>query len=1080
MNKKKIWKYGLSFLLMLVLVVGIIPTSALQTEAETAGVEGKEAVRYVSATGDDTNTGLSYDKPFSTLTKAIQELCKVTGVEKRTIRIVGAYEWKRADDDVAHGTYEITITGVDRDAVFIGESRTSPNLYHKGGNIRFEHIRLRLQTVDNLLMLGLGWTIGEGVTIESDDQGTASYPTIVTGEYYTTPLVGTNKQCLEVSSGSFGNVYLGNHYWQTVDTKNSAVSGVEFVLNGGTITAVKIGGSTEPSGNATEKTVNHYTGNVNVVINGGEITEDIQVLDPKLEGSTTEYVSFALGTAVQVILNHLSLDDNGAVVVPEFGADALKTDVEAHNGQLYVLQCVQQTELTYLEGESSRLEPTDAAGVFEVVGNLRAVATNEDGKEFESDEDGKLDLRTAAGTYTVTWEAREVYVSQGATNGDGTLAKPYGSLQAAMRYFASLGTVHGVKRINVIGQYVMDTNGDRNDYATHAEMYVIRGVDTQGKVVELTPNTELVPEGKVEPTLVFSHTSWIQGGPLAIENIVFKYAYGEVDTFDDPGTIGLYALQNQLLLGEQVIVRSNSSEVLFAKDYQSIVGLANHWNSQTLGGTSNATRFTMNTGNFYKLYLGHNYLQPGGVEIPGAYFEMNGGNLIQLSIGPGNGSGKQTYTNGVKLMINGGSIVGGGIMLDTAPETGEGANARTEFDNKAVEIIANYDTEPQFHRSLTKDAVQARNGEYYVLFCEKVLDETGKLIEECRLDFTETPGVYEVPEGWIAIAINDEDITDARRSNPMDNRLYLSDDTSLVQGLDPQGSYHVFFFEDNCEYWIAGGVLEAKEDCTLDLTLEKMVPYWEDRIFLGWNNLTTVKSGYASMTQDKLSAEYKACELKQGERLMAEYLEYDEQVEFASEGAQIKRMLKKDVAYTGLTDTEQTLRFRVRMNPNLPSKLEEAVQAARDLHKGDGGLSGVSIMKYGMFAPIDTSDHTVYNQFKLQNFPSCFAEADSMKSLDECTVVKTSEVENTFKDNSETLPINRYVLEYSGLKENDTLNRAKTYATRAYIKYLDIHGMERAVYTEQINKSMKQIANHIRSSMDLTTSEEKYFMDLHY
>ena len=99
-----------------------------------------------------------------------------------------------------------------------------------------------------------------------------------------------------------------------------------------------------------------YTGNVNITVNGGTV-DRVRIID---RSDISDSVRSQLnGHAVQLILN------NGTSVATN---DLTAAAVEALGGVFYQLKCAALV--------GSRLEVTDTAGTYRVIGDKAAVATD--------------------------------------------------------------------------------------------------------------------------------------------------------------------------------------------------------------------------------------------------------------------------------------------------------------------------------------------------------------------------------------------------------------------------------------------------------------------------------------------------------------------------------------------------------------------------------------------------------------------------------------------------------------------------------------------------------------------------------
>ncbi|MEE1315478.1 MAG: hypothetical protein UHS49_06940, partial [Faecalimonas sp.] len=86
-KSKRLWAVMLAFVMM----VNLIPATVTGTVSEAA--DSTEAVRYVSASGDDTaNDGTTADTAYASIKKAITDLNGVTA-DNKVVKIVGECAW---------------------------------------------------------------------------------------------------------------------------------------------------------------------------------------------------------------------------------------------------------------------------------------------------------------------------------------------------------------------------------------------------------------------------------------------------------------------------------------------------------------------------------------------------------------------------------------------------------------------------------------------------------------------------------------------------------------------------------------------------------------------------------------------------------------------------------------------------------------------------------------------------------------------------------------------------------------------------------------------------------------------------
>ncbi|MEE1314140.1 MAG: GDSL-type esterase/lipase family protein [Faecalimonas sp.] len=680
-----------AFVLVLAMLVNLVPAALTGTTAEAA--DSTEAVRYVSATGDDsTNDGLTEDTAYASIKQAITDLESVTA-DSKVVKIVGSYVWVK--DEISTHTGMITITGADTDAELYLNGTDSR--YIKGGALTIENIALRYGagTQKGIYAFGNEVVIGEGVVLEAED-GTVPgsvgtiWARLGAGAYYG----GTSQTApasLTLNAGHFYDVFLGNE----AIPSNTTLPGVNFTMNGGRANMIQVGASGAGK--------NCYTGNINITINGC----DMPSYPPNLifagasEATITNKVDLG-GNAIQVIVNNgLSIND-GTIPVNA-------TNVATAGGTLYYIKSASATD-------GSTLETTETTGVYQVNGGMTAVATNaaDESIVYTSTASGMLTVETP-GTYNVTWKkntATVIYIDQtnGSDSNAGTEAAPVQSLKQAEALIVAAGSEQN--SIKIVGEYVWKANADA-DFTTHTEMITVSGSDADAK-------------------LTIGGNRFIEGGPMTLENIILNYTVDEY---------GIYAIGNETVIGSGVTVQSSDAAKPNISQFKPILASGTHYGGKT-GQTSGVQKLTLSGGRFLQVFLGDNYLS-GASNVEGVNFTMNeGSTAFDIIIGGGGGTPALTYSGDVNLTFNGGNLVNTVKMTRTDV-------TRVDFGGNAVQIICNNGTTPTLDATIGQDRVTNRNGKYYQMNCEAVSGS--------GLAVTANEGVYTVVGDKLAIAVNQAD-----------------------------------------------------------------------------------------------------------------------------------------------------------------------------------------------------------------------------------------------------------------------------------------------------------------------------------
>ena len=333
---------------------------------------------YVDATnGSDGNDG-SAEEPFATLEKAIA-FADSAQAKGAIINIVGMLTNPAAPSGDANYTTPVVIQGANGTASSINLTAdwtlsTSVTLQNITLNMEEKAIYAHRNslTIDSSVVINNGGYLYGGV-----HHSISSY-------VYTTPYVMT------VNGGTFKDAFVGNYITHPGVPNARKAPRADFVLNGGTIGKLWLGiNSYNYNNNCSDHHGgNIYTDDVTITINGGTITGGITVKDSieldncqsTPENQNHQPTSFE-GNALQIILNN----GNTVSVLPT------AAEVEAKNGQLYVLRCAEGVSLTR----------TDETGVFNVSApEGKIVCAMVGNKPAAIAEDGKLTINSA-GDYNV-------------------------------------------------------------------------------------------------------------------------------------------------------------------------------------------------------------------------------------------------------------------------------------------------------------------------------------------------------------------------------------------------------------------------------------------------------------------------------------------------------------------------------------------------------------------------------------------------------------------------------------------------------------------------------------------------------
>lgn len=489
-----------------------------------------------------------------------------------------------------------------------------------------------------------------------------------------------------IDSGDYYRLYIGNG--RLTDGQKCTIPGVDFVMNGGHVYQFILGGDGWDGMWGT----NNYTDNVNLTFNGGSIgTNGLTLVKYGVNNTYFQGGTDLNGNAIQIIMN------NGLNIPLDPGIT--EENVKACNGELFILKVAKQ--------DGNVLEVTKTSGTYKVKGNLKAVAT--DGTNTYKSEDGLLTV--PEGEYTVSWEAPNVYYvsANGSDTNSGSEGAPLATIAKAITGLSGNASSNCI--VNVIGEYSL-TSADLG--AQHDNRITIKGVDETSRLV-INENLKA-------------------GGKIVFEDIDLNYS--------NRGCT-IYANGNDIVYGKGLKITGQGNGWW---DYQNMISTG--YNGS---GTYNSSHnLTVNSGDFYRLYIGESRLTTGySKTIPGVNFLMNGGQIYQFLIaGDGwDGTwGTNSYTANVNLTFNGGSVGDDGICLagygvGSTPEYFKG---ETDFNGNALQIIMNNGVDIPLNEGLTAENVSKCNGQLYVLragFCEN-----------CELSPTKNAGEFAVKGNRIARA----------------------------------------------------------------------------------------------------------------------------------------------------------------------------------------------------------------------------------------------------------------------------------------------------------------------------------------
>ena len=322
------------------------------------------AIRYVSATGDDTNDGLTKESAFKTVSKAeasLEEVFVANEASEGLIFVSGSLNFTAATH-----TKMITITGDGNSSTVLNIAPANAEI-NIAGPTTFENITLtgsynvnqgQLQTQQNELVIGKGVTfsgsynsyfrVGANNAVSGNEQGTGNIPTLVfDGVAHAT---------------TSSNICIGTGY-------GNWMNGANITINGGKVADINFHRATQ------------FSKNVNIVINGGTIG----TIQKQTHASFTGTYKFH--KALQIVFNNGSINN-----VTTFNKTSIE-DFTAIGGKWYI----------YGDNTGGSLSVTETAGTFKVNGDKygKATLTTDASKVYYCVPDGMLTL--PAGEYNVTY-----------------------------------------------------------------------------------------------------------------------------------------------------------------------------------------------------------------------------------------------------------------------------------------------------------------------------------------------------------------------------------------------------------------------------------------------------------------------------------------------------------------------------------------------------------------------------------------------------------------------------------------------------------------------------------------------------
>ena len=770
----------------------------------------------------------------------------------------------------------------------------------------------------------------------------------------------------QVSSTTPGRITLGD-----IDVSYVAVGGWDsnitvasnqtiHILEGANVALVKLR-NTSGSWNMQD---------INVVVDGGNI-------EKIADGGT----GTATATAVQIVLN------NGMDV------PYTKTGITLTEGE-WIMRAAENSA-------GAKLDITEIAGSFEVLGGLTAVAQNDDGDVYFS-ENGMLTV--PAGEYNVSFHknisANNILVSFDGEVSEQTYTKGQqitlpslddvfganfvgwsidGKQYAAGdkytlptdKMLINFTSVWDTENASAIVYLDTENGSDENDgiSSTTAFATLAKAIQT----VDVAPGSKKVINivGTLKVDSIPAYTNQITftggkfyiykdsvavGGPTKFENI---------EIYSDVSSKFLETQEKPIVIGENVVCNNTTSET----------GIPMHIGTFNVDGGKETLE--INSGTFGPVLVGAYYNTGSKHSTEGADVTVNGGTISEIRMGAdGWKSGTHLgviFTDNVNITVNGGSVT----KITRSP----GSYAPTF--NAALQIILNNGMSATVPQSCeTVDG-------YWLMKSE---NKSGSY-----LTATDKAGEFAVAGLGTAVA---------ESSN---GAQYVSASGILTV---PAGVYNVTY-TDKVYYNNTGTEVEFYEDYEIDVENLRHNEF-ENKLFIGWayEDGTGVKTN-SFKKGEKLYAKYADCNLTKGG-------------DFAVKGAEI----------------------RVNDNPGLRFIIE----------KSDALTKALANVEFGaVVIPTEFMGTDVLELDSVYTYYEKDYEAKSVKG--------TNIFDKTEKGVDYTVCI-------TGIAKE---NYKRTYTVRGYIKYTDLQGNEKVLYTETYATGLYTVASEALAEGNITEMEKSYF-----
>ena len=978
----------LSILLMLVILINACPMAFSSMAADVSLPEG---TIYVSNLyGSDSNSGKTKTAAVKTLKKAIEiigtandgTVCLLDGKDssgnreyevytRSSNRVNGVFRYGGSQNVVQY----LNVPAHTGTITYVGDASDSVICF--GEN----HMELQGPSVFKNISLIEGYKVGKSfvanghsVTFDSDvyflttktdnsadqpanggvvDPGARNHEIDVAGRnpVYSTTSGRITLKNVDVSYVAFGgwdsNITIANN--QTV-----------HIGEGANVASVKLR-NTSGDWNMQD---------INVVIDGGKVDKIADV------GTGT-----AKATALQIVFN------NG------MSAPYTKTGITLSEGE-WIMRAAENSQ-------GAKLDVTETAGTFKVLGGLTAAAQNKNGDIYFS-ENGILTV--PADEYNVSFHENlssdNVLVSFDGEVSEQVYKK--GEQITLPKLEDKFGanfvgwTIDGVQYL-AGDKYTLPTDKSMIEFTSvwdtdnaSATVYLdtANGKDTNDGLSSSTAfatlakaiNTvDAAPGNKKAVSIVGTlkidsfpaHTNQITftggkihiykesvavGGPTKFENI---------EIYSDVSSKFLETQEKPIIIGENVVCNNTTSET----------GIPMHIGTLNVDGGKETLE--INSGTFGPVLVGSFYNVGSKHSTEGAEITVNGGTVSEIRIGADGWKADthkgNIFTEDVNIIINGGSVT----KITRSPN-----NYAPTF-NAAFQIILNNGM-----KATVPQSCETADG-YWVMKSES---KSGSYLTP-----TAKEGEFAVFGSCTAIAEDENGVQ------------YVSASGVLTV---PAGIYNVTY-TDKIYYINTGSEVEFYEDYEVEVENLRHDEI-ENKLFIGW----AYENGEGVKTNN----------FKKGEKIYAKYVDCNLSAggDFAIKGAEIR-----------LSD---------------PSGLRFIIEKSKALSDGLGNTEFGTVVIPTAFMGSDTlelgSSYTYYEK----NY-----EAEKVKA------------EKIFAKNEKGI---EYTVCITGIAKE---NYKRTYTVRGYIKYTDLQGNEKVIYTDTYATGLYTVANEALEKGNLTDEEKEFF-----